>query len=301
MPFATGLRGVLDSLVSLLDTRLYCYLIMSNARAGSSHFQATLSAIGAKSDFEYALKPYGPPASHQRFLSHGIDDMARDISGKVDWGGCKTFGSKLTLPIYDFLADEEVAGIVHAARHVRKPMHLVRHYGDLLKSNLSRGVAHDFNRGGLGWDTSAAMHKAYSALPGSALDATKPCVFVGLAEAEFKKYIENLVRNDHAFSLVCEAGQGIRVSYESLNTPGAYQAILKFLGMPCRPARVEAAIARPALRKLPAIPDENIPNWSDIKRLADSCFGLVADSRVRAGEANRVFAAQMDEIRRMFS
>ena len=272
---------------------------MSNARAGSSYLQSSLSALGAIGDFEFSLRPYNLPMPHQRFLSLGIDDIASEISNSTGVEHL-IYGSKLTLPIYDYLSQEEINQILHSCKNIQHPIHLVRHYWDLLKSNLSRGVAHDFVSDGKGWINASEMHKAYSKLPGTELGPDKPSVFVGLSEEGFKSYLMNLVRNDFAFSSIRESNNGITVTYESLSEVDTFKRLLEFLGRDYSDIALEHVLENPALRKLPAIPDSNIPCEALLRAACESCYEYYRDCERSNRSAKKIFDAQLVEINRVF-
>ena len=275
------------------------FLLMSNARAGSSYLQSSLSALGALGDFEFSLRPYNAPMPHQRFLSLGIDDIATEIrnSASVEHSIC---GSKLTLPLYDYLSSEEIAQLVRSCENISRPIHLVRHYWDLLKSNLSRGVAHDFDSAGKGWANASEMHKAYSKLPGSELGPDKPSVFVGLSEDGFKSYLMNLVRNDFAFASIREVRSGITVTYESLSATSSFSRVLEFLEVQWTDVEIGNVIANPVLKKLPTIPDSNIPHEALLRDATEACYQFYRDDGVDKRGAKQIFEAQLGEIKRVF-
>jgi hypothetical protein len=275
------------------------FLIMSNARAGSSYLQSSLSALGAIGDFEFSLRPYNSPMPHQRFISLGIDDIASEARNSTSLEHA-VYGSKLTLPIYDFLSQKDVNQILYSCKNIHQPIHLVRHYWDLLKSNLSRGVAHDFANNGKGWTNASEMHKAYSKLPGTELGSDKPSVFVNLSEDVFKSYLVNLVRNDFAFASICESKNGITVSYESLRKTDTFKRLLKFIGMEYSHLTLKHVLENPALRKLPTIPDSNIPHETLLRDATESCYRFYEDCEMERRNAKRIFEAQLSEISRVF-
>ncbi|MDO8788021.1 MAG: hypothetical protein Q7J42_08110 [Sulfuritalea sp.] len=282
------------------DAEARCFLIMSNARSGSSYFQSSLSAMGAVGDFEFALRPYGTPMPHQKFICHGILDVATELQKHFE-PEVPIFGSKLTIPIYDFLSDEEIKTIVKSCRNISRPIHLVRHYWDLLKSNLSRGVAHDFNPIGKGWSESSYMHQAYANLPVAELGPEKQSVFVGLPEEDFKKYLTNLIRNDFAFSCICNSKNGIRVNYESLQEISVFKRVLDYLEVEVNRYDLVSALDTPILRKLPTIPDSNIPHESLLREVTACCYQYFWDEILRKKSAQWIYEAQRKEIDRLFS
>lgn len=107
------------------------FLLMSNARSGSTFLQSSLSALGAIGDFEFSLRPYSTPRTNQKFLSLGVEDMAAEIHRLlgVEYSIC---GSKFVLPPYDYLSADDIAQLLRASKRISKPIHLVRHYWDLL-------------------------------------------------------------------------------------------------------------------------------------------------------------------------
>jgi hypothetical protein len=275
------------------------FLLMSNARAGSSYLQSSLSALGAIGDFEFALRPYNPPMPHQRFMSLGVDDVASEIHTLAS-AEHSVYGSKLTLPIYDYLSEKEINQLYHSCKNIHRPIHLVRHYWDLLKSNLSRGVAHDFANAGKGWTNTNEMHKAYSKLPGTDLGPDKPSVFVSLPEESLKGYLLNLVRNDFAFALIRENHSGMTVSYESLVEVGTFKRLLEFLRVEYSDVTLQNVLENPALRKLPTIPDSNIPYGELLRDATECCYRFYQNCDSEKRSAKQIFEAQLREISRVF-
>jgi hypothetical protein len=276
------------------------FLLMSNARSGSSYLQSTLSTLGVVGDFEFSLRPYNTPMPHQQFLSLGIDDIASKIRNSIK-SEYKMIGSKLTLPIYDYLSDEEVSILFQSCRNIAYPIHLVRHYWDVLKSNLSRGVAHDFNSDGMGWDETSQMRKAYEKHSKLDLGPDKPSVFVNLSEEALRKYLTNLLRNDFVFSSIRESHNGITVNYESLQMTESFQRILDYLSVNYSNLYIKSAIQNPLLKKLPLISDSNIPYAQILQEITDSCYRYYQQDNAEIKTAKQIFDAQMKEVNSQFS
>lgn len=277
------------------------FLIMSNARAGSSYFQSSLSALGAVGDFEFSLRPFSPPRPHQRFLSAGIEDVASEIRSAFG-ANHVACGSKLTLPIYEYLTQDDIEQLARSCRNISRPIHLVRDYWELLKSNLSRGVAHHFAPQGRGWPDNSRMREAYSNLPESGLGPEKPSVPVQLSEEALRNYLLNLLRNDYAFATIGEecGVTSLIVHYETLGAVEGFKRVLGYLDMNRSDDEIANVIANPLLKRLPTIPDSNIPHEASLHSASAACYAYYRDGDAGGQKAERIFEAQLGEIKRAF-
>lgn len=147
----------------------------------------------------------------------------------------------------------------------------------------------------------SSMYKELLKLNEARLGRDKPSVLVCLSESEIKTYLLNLVRNDFAFALAREAKRGITVTYESLGKPETFARILCFLDLDLSTLEVANVLANPSLRKLPAIPDSNIPHEKLLREVTESCYRYYRDGDSEGRSAAQVFDAQLREIERAFS
>ncbi|MDO8788020.1 MAG: hypothetical protein Q7J42_08105 [Sulfuritalea sp.] len=285
-----------------MTVRPELFLLLSNARSGSTYVATTLSSVGARCNFEYSLKSYSPvPVNGNLHLLSGITDIYISIyvltTTELEPGVILPFGAKLTLPIYDYLPETSVRLIEYACHSVSlKRIHLVRDYWDLLKSNLSRGVAHDYDSKAPGIDLARTAKEAATLrerIKDDYLDhgREKPMAQVDLPIEIIKGYLVNLLRNDYVFRKVTESGQGVTIAYSDIKNE--IPRVLDFLGANYDRQRLRDVLEVPMVRKLPDIPDSKIAHPDVIKPIATKCYEIMRDGVFNNESAELIFSRQM--------
>jgi len=274
------------------------FLALSNARSGSTYLQSLISAIeGVSCDYEYSLKAYSDnPSPNRRIIRHGISNIHSDIIQHLPASSC--VGSKLVLPLYEFLSDEEVLEINSSIPVEIKIIHLTRNYWDLLKSNLSRGVVHDFDAGGRGLDPTSTMYKVLAEFRKDNDPNTKG-KFVDLPPAALLGYLKNLVRNDFVFLEIARKNESLLVPYEKINL--LLGSVAAFLGKTISTKEIEKILLSPMLKKLPAIPDTNMAQEPMLRPVADNCYLDLLQGIQSGLSGKEILKSQLDRINKALS
>jgi len=282
-------------LLDRLLGRKRCYALMSNARAGSTFVSASLAALGARCSYEYSWRPFTDAGDVNRFLRDipSLYEAIQRDNRLLQHPSAEPYGTKLTLPIYELIGDDEAKRIRKACRRPLLLIHLVRNYWELLKSNLSRGVAHDYDTTAPGWKR-AGVDFAKNPEKVGVDGRDKPCLFVNVSEKAVRDYLNNLVRNDYIFNLTLGARRGVTMRYEA--TSEDLHRAVKYLELPVEGRQVDALLARPMVRKLPEIPDEVIPYTETTRGIANDCYRVLVDGKANRESAAKIYARQVQLI-----
>ena len=251
------------------------FLIISNARAGSTYLMTSLGALpGAFTDYQ---------------LSWGIRLLLRPVEIVISRPGydCRKFlegldpqssmvGSKLTLTSFNkLLTAEDVNGL--SARidpHIRI-LHLTRNYWDILLSANAREFHHAIDPDENRIDREPKIFKAIvDSNPGL---STSPPIRPVEASLDVLRtmlicyFVNDLV----AIEITRKAERSLHVSYSRIQED--FPEIVECIGAPCDEETCRKIMDRPVTKKLDNIPDSALPYADQLKPVANHFYRKILE------------------------
>lgn len=255
-----------------MTTQQY-FLAFSNARCGSTLLQTSLARLpGIATDFE----PFwdGPNT-----LATGVPGYSPIVTSGWDWkhflGTISTtapiVGTRVILSGFSYYSPEDVLDLMAGVDPDIAIIHTTRDYFDILKSSRIRDH--------ITWVSDGELDKAAAEDPSlGATSLWKALRQYGLREVHGRKnpgtptlessrdFVMLQFINDLVIAEIARrANRSMLIEFESFRYN--LHEIAEFVGCNCTKKECDAVIGTPVAKRLPPVPDEELPNWQELKAL----------------------------------
>lgn len=263
------------------------FLAFSNARCGSTLLQTSLARLpGIATDYELLWEGSNP-------VSKGTPGYVPVITNNWKWkeflGGISPtvpiVGTRVILNGFSDYSPEDASRLMAGIDPDIAIIHTVRDYFDTLKSSRVRNH--------ITWVSDELLDRTGAENPDlEKTEMWKAMRRTGLREidgwknegrpllAESSKFILRLFVNDLVMvEIARRAERRMFIEFESFRY--GFHEIADFLGCDCTKEDCDAIIRTPVAKRLPPVPDEELPNWQALKdlcRILNDTIGAALES-----------------------
>ena len=250
------------------------FLIISNARAGSTFLMTSLGALpGIFADYQLSWRTRLSPNPVEIVIPGPGYDCKKFLEGLGPQS--QVVGSKLTLSPIELLKAEDAKGLSACIDPQIRILHLTRNYWDILLSVNARGYRHAIDPDERRIDHESEIFKAIvDSNPG--LSTSTPLRPVGASLDVLRTNLICYFVNDLvATEIARKAERSLHVSYSHIQED--FPEIVECIGAPRDEETWREIVDRPVTKKLDGIPDSAIPYADQLKPLADHFYGKMLE------------------------
>jgi len=245
------------------------FLIISNARAGSTYLMTSLGALpGVFTDYQLSWRTRLSPSPVEIVIPGPGYDCRELLEGLN--AGSRVVGSKLTLTSGALLTAEDVNGLSTCIDPHIRILNLTRHYWEILKSATARGFYHSIEPGDNRIDWGSEIFKAIVD-SNPKLSTSPPLRHVEASLGALRTSLICYFVNDLvAIEIARKAERSLHVSYSRIQED--FPEIVDCIGASRDEKTWREIMDHPITKKLDNIPDSTVPYADQLKPLADHFY-----------------------------
>ena len=257
-----------------MTTQRY-FLALSNARCGSTFLQTSLVRLpGIATDYELLWDGANP-------VSEGVPGYAPVITADWNWkpflGSISTtapiVGTRVIFTGFNHYSPEDARRLMAGIDPDIAIIHTVRDYFDILKSSRVRDhvtwVSDELLDKTAAEDPSLNATHLWQALRRSGLRDVGEWKNRGRPPQRVSwEYAQRLFVNDVLMAeMARRADRSLRLEFEDIRH--VFHEAANFVGSGYSKSVCDAIIRTPVAKRLPPVPDEDLPDWQQLKQLCE--------------------------------